>query len=194
MPITTSTVPASRSRTTACLLLRRQEAREHLDPHRVVGEALAERLAVLAREQRGRHEHDDLLAVLHRLERGAHRDLGLAVADVAAHEAVHRDRPLHVGLHVVDRLQLVGRLLERERLLDLVLPRRVGRERVAGRGEPLPVEHDELLGDLAHRAAHPGALLLEVGAAHRLSDGVSPPVYLRTSPTWSVGHVDLAVA
>ena len=36
------------------LLLRRQEAREHLHPHRVVGEPLAEGLAVLAREQRGR--------------------------------------------------------------------------------------------------------------------------------------------
>ena len=34
-----------------------EEPRQHLDPHRVVGEALAERLAVLAREQRGRHEH-----------------------------------------------------------------------------------------------------------------------------------------
>ena len=154
-------VDLARSRrraTTAFCSFGGEEARQHLDPHRVVREALAERLAVLVGEQRGRHEHRDLLAVLHRLERGAHRDLGLAVADVAAHQAVHRDRPLHVGLHVVDRLQLVGRLLERERLLDLVLPRRVGREGVAGRGEPLPVEHDELLGDLAHRAAHPGAL------------------------------------
>ena len=40
---------------------------------------------------------------------------------------------LHVGLHVVDGLQLVGRLLVREGLLQLVLPRRVGRERVARR-------------------------------------------------------------
>ena len=40
--------------TTARLLLRREEPREHLDPHRVVGEALAEGLAVLVREQRGR--------------------------------------------------------------------------------------------------------------------------------------------
>ena len=136
----------------------------------------------------------DLLAVLHRLERGAHRDLGLAEADVAAHQAVHRDRALHVALDVVDGLQLVGRLLERERLLHLVLPRRVGREGVARRGQPLPVEHDQLLGDLAHRAAHPRPLLLEVGAAHaverrRLAAGV-----LAHEPDLVGGHVDLAVA
>ena len=133
---------------------------------------------MLAREQRRRHEDGDLLAVLHRLERGAQRDLGLAVADVAADEAVHRDRPLHVGLDVVDRLQLVGRLLVRERLLDLALPRRVGRERVPGRREAPAVEHDELLRDLAHRAAHARPRLLPVGAAHavralgRLAAGV----------------------
>ena len=118
------------------LLLRGEEPREHLDAHGIVREALAERLAVLAREQRGRHEDRDLLAVEHRLGRGAQRDLGLAVADVAADEPVHRDRPLHVGLGLDDRLRLVGRLLVGERLLDLVLERRVGRERVARRREP----------------------------------------------------------
>ena len=87
---------------------------------------------MLVGEQRGRHEDRHLLAVLHRLERGPHRDLGLAEPDVAADEAVHRDRPLHVGLDVVDRVQLVGRLLVRERLLELALPRRVGRERRPG--------------------------------------------------------------
>ena len=55
--------------------------------------ALGEGLQVLADQQRRRHEDRDLLAVLDRLERRPHRDLGLAVADVAADEAVHRDRP-----------------------------------------------------------------------------------------------------
>ena len=119
VPMTMSTVPSCTPLHDFGLLLRRQEPREHLDAHRIVREALAERLAVLAREQRGRHEDRDLLAVEHRLGRGAQRDLGLAVADVAAHEPVHRDRPLHVGLGLDDRLGLVGRLLVRERLLDL---------------------------------------------------------------------------
>ena len=178
----------------ARLLLGRQEAREHLHPHRVVGEPLAERLAVLAREQRGRDEHHHLLAVLHRLERGAHRDLGLAVADVAAHEAVHRDRPLHVALHLFDGAQLVGRLLVGERLLHLVLPGRVGREGVTGRGEPLPVEHDQLLGDLLHRAADPRPLLLEVGAAHAVERRRLAARVLAHQPDLIGGHVDHAVA
>ena len=153
------------------LLLGREKARQHLDPHRVVREPLAERLAVLVGEQRGRDEHRHLLAVLHRFERGPDRHLRLAVADVAAHEAVHGHGSLHVGLDVLDGLELVGRLLVRERLLDLALPRRVGPEGVARRREPLPVEHDQLLGDLADGRAHPGARLLPVAAAHPVQRG-----------------------
>ncbi len=149
---------------------------------------------MLAREQRRRNEHHRLLAVLHRLERGAHRDLGLAVADVAAHEPVHRDRPLHVRLDLLDRAQLVGRLFEGERLLHLALPRCVDGERVAGRGQALAVEHDELFSDLLHRAAHARALALEVGAAHpverrRLAAGVLPD-----EPHLVGGYVHAAVA
>ena len=65
---------------------------------------------MLLREQRGGHQHGHLLAVLHRLERRPHRDLGLAVADVAADQPVHRDGLLHVPLDLVDRGELVGRL------------------------------------------------------------------------------------
>ncbi len=111
-------------------LARREEAGEHLDPDRVRGHAIAERREVLLREQRRGHEHADLHAVLHRLEGGTDRDLGLAEADIAAHEAIHRRVVLHVGLHVGDRLQLIGRLDVRKRLLHLVLPRRVGAERM----------------------------------------------------------------
>ena len=121
---------------------------------------------MLAREQRGRHEDRDLLAVEHRLGRGAQRDLGLAVADVAADQPVHRHRPFHVGLGLDDRLGLVGRLLVGERLFDLVLERRVGPERVTDGREPAPVQHDELARDVAHRLAHLGPRLVPVGAAH----------------------------
>ena len=46
------------------LFLRRQEPRQHLDPYRIVREPLAEGLAVLACEQRGRYEDRDLFAVM----------------------------------------------------------------------------------------------------------------------------------
>ena len=120
---------------------------------------------MLLGEQGRRHEDRGLLAVLDRLEDGAHRDLGLAEADVAADEAVHRGGPLHVRLDVVDRLELVGGLDVGERLLELDLPGGVGREGVAGLAEAALVEHDELLGDLAHGAAHPRLGALPVAAA-----------------------------
>ncbi len=164
--MTMSTSPAATRRGHRARLRRGEEPRQDLDAHRRLGEAVAEGLEVLLREQRRRDEDRDLATVLHGLERGAQRDLGLAEADVAAHQAVHRGRRLHVGLDRVDRLELVRGLLERERRLDLVLPGRVRRERVPlGRESPL-VEHDQLLGDLGDRRAHLGLRPGEVRPAH----------------------------
>jgi hypothetical protein len=74
-------------------------------------EALAKGLVVLARQQRGRHDHRDLLAVHRRDEGGAQRHLGLAEADVAADQPVHRLAAPEVVEHVVDRAVLVVGLL-----------------------------------------------------------------------------------
>ena len=157
----------------------REEPGQHLDAHGVAGEAVAEGLVVLLGQQRGGHQHRHLLAVLHRLEGGPDGDLGLSEAHIAAHQAVHRVALLHVTLHLGDRHELVGRLLVRERLLQLALPRRVLWERVARLVDPLLVEHHELLGDLAHRGAHLGLGLLPAVAAEpaeggRLATGVVP--------------------
>ena len=95
-------------------LLRAPEAGQFRDLHRPVGEAVAEGLEMLLGEQRGRAEDHHLLAVGDRDERGAQRDLGLAEADVAAHQAVHRLAGRHVGDHRLDRRRLVGGLLEAE--------------------------------------------------------------------------------
>ena len=97
---------------------------------RELAHPLGERVEVLLGQQRRRHQHGHLLAVLHRLERRAHRDLGLAVADVAADQPVHRDGLLHVVLDLLDRGELVGRLGVREGVLQLALPRGVRAERV----------------------------------------------------------------
>ena len=57
-----------------------------------IGETLAERSLMLIGENRRRNEHRDLSLGLHRLERCAHRDFGLAIADVADEQPVHRAR------------------------------------------------------------------------------------------------------
>jgi hypothetical protein len=90
-----------------------------------------------------------------RLERSAQRDLGLAVAHVAADQAVHGALLLHVGLDPLDRLALVGRLLPGELRLELAQP--LGVLRVAEARAPLAlrVEVDELAGQLLGGA--PGA-------------------------------------
>ena len=62
------------------------------------------------------------------LEGGAQGNLGLAIADVAADQAVHRPRPLHVLLYGLDRRCLVGRLLPRKARLKVELPLGIFRE------------------------------------------------------------------
>ena len=120
------------------------QAGDALDPERQVGEALAEGAEVLLGEDRGRHQHHHLLAVGGRLDRGPQRDLGLAEADVAADQPVHRPLGLHVALHRLDRLQLVGGLAVGEGRLHRDLPLAVGREGVAPAGAPLGVEVEQL--------------------------------------------------
>ena len=74
-------------------------------------------------------------------------------------------RALHVALQFLDRRALVGRLDERERVLHLVLPRRVLTEGVALGVDPLLVQHHEFLGDLADGGPDLALGLGEVAAA-----------------------------
>ena len=148
-----------------------EEAGQHLDADRVAPEAVGEGVAVLLGEERGGHQDRDLLAGLDGLERGADRHLGLAEADVAAQQAVHREAGLHVVLHVADGVELVGRLDEGEALLQLVLPGRVVAEGEAGSVAPPLVQHDQLLGDLPHGGPDPALGLLEVRAAEAVERG-----------------------
>ena len=102
MPITTSRRALLQSRQDCTVLGRRAEARQHLDADRIAFEAGLEGLEVLLREHRRRHEDGHLLAREHGEEGRAHRHLGLAEADVAAHQPVHRPPAPQVGEHVVD--------------------------------------------------------------------------------------------
>gem|GEM_PF-2882498 len=110
------------------------EARQHFHFHRERHQAFLEAFEVLLREDGGRHQHGDLLAVHHRLERGADGDLGLAVADVAADQAIHRLGRFHVAFDLVNGTLLVRGLGVGEGRLELALPGRVLAEGVSGQG------------------------------------------------------------
>jgi hypothetical protein len=139
------------------LLLGRLEARQLGELDRPVGEAVGEGLVVLLGEQGGRAQHHHLLAVGHRDEGGAQRDLGLAEADVAAHQAVHRAAGFHVGHHRVDGGLLVGRGLEAEGLGEGFEVMLLEVEAVAGAGGALGIEREQFGGGVAH--LHRGFLL-----------------------------------
>ena len=98
--------------------LSRLEAREFGDANRPVvahlSEAVAEGLEVLFAEQRGRAQHSDLLAASHGAKRGAQSDFGLAEADVAANQPIHRTTGFHVVDYGVDGGCLIGRFLKAE--------------------------------------------------------------------------------
>ena len=131
------------------------QPRDHLDLDRELAQALAEGAEVLLGEDRRRDEHHHLLRAGDGLQRGAHRHLGLAVADVAADQPVHRARRLHVLADRLDRLQLVRRLAVGERALQLLLPVGVGLEGVARAGPALRVEGEQLSRQLAGGPARP---------------------------------------
>ena len=156
------------------LLGRRNEPGEETDRERERPEALAERRVVLGREHGRRHEHGHLLAVLDRLERAAQGDLGLAVANVANDEPVHRPAGFHVELHLGGGAQLVGRLLVREARLHLGLPGRVDREGVTARGCPGRVQGQQLLGKVGDRALDPLLRAQPLAAAEPARAGASP--------------------
>ena len=166
VPITTSTVPSAASSTT-CFCAAGWTNRDSI--FTVTGNGAKrsrERHEVLFGEQRRRDEHRDLRPVHHRLERRADRDLGLAEPHVATEEPVHRERPFHVVLDLVDHPDLVGRLLERERILELALPRHVRSERVSRHRHPNRVEPHELARHVANSALDLGRGARPVRAAH----------------------------
>ena len=144
---------------------------------------------MLLDEQGGGHEHGHLLALLDRLEGRPDRDLGLAVADVAADQSVHRDRLLHIGFDLVDGRELVGGLHVVEGVLELPLPGSVGAVGVADRGLTCRVEADEFAGDLLDGLARLGLRRLPVGAAHLVQARALPADIAADLVESVAGHV-----
>ena len=140
-------------------------AGEQLDFDREALHPAEHRLVVLPGEDGGRHQHRHLFAVHHRLKGGAEGDLGLAEADIAAEQPVHRRLRLHVVFDLGDAFELVVRLVVFEAGFEIPLPFGVGREGEAFRLHPLGVQLGELLGHVLDGRFDPAAGLLPFGAA-----------------------------
>ena len=98
---------------------RRDQPRQPPDVDREALKPLDEIRVMLAREQRRRADQRDLLAGHRHDEGGAQRDLGLAEADVAADQPVHRLAGFEVAEHVLDRAVLVVGFLVGEAVDEL---------------------------------------------------------------------------
>ena len=119
------------------------------------GEALAEVLRVLAREQRRRHDDRGLLAVDRRGEGGAQRHLRLAEADVAADEPVHRPAGGEIVERRFDGVRLVLRLVIGKAGAEFVVePLRRNQPR-RGPGHALRRDADQLARHFAHPLLQP---------------------------------------
>ena len=141
----------------------------HLD--RPAGEPLAEGLEMLPRQQ-GRRADDGHLLPAHGHDKGGpQRDLGLAEADVAADQSIHRRALAEVLQHIADGVQLVVRLLIGEAGAELV--EQPLRRHNGGRGpqRPLGRKRDQPLGHVAQTG-------LGLGLA-RLPARAAQPVQLR---------------
>ena len=120
-------------------------------------------------------EHHGLLARQRGLEGGPYGDLGLAEADVPAHEAVHRMRALHVRFDGRDGGFLIRGLLVGEALLELPLPLPVLGKGEAGGRCPLGVQPQELAGERLDPLADPVRDLRPRRAAELVEAGPLAP-------------------
>ena len=100
--------------------------RQVIDAHGEVLETFGEGAVVLVGEHGGGDEDGHLLAVVASLEGGTDSHFGLAEAHIAADETIHGTGRLHVALHLLCSLELVGRVFEHETGFELVLHLRVG--------------------------------------------------------------------
>ena len=151
-------------------LFRRAEAADHFDGDGKGREALLESFVVLKRQDGGGREHGDLLVVADGLEGGAHGDFCLAVTDIAAEQAVHRELRLHVALHVGDGLRLVVGLVVFEGVFELLHPLGVGGEDMTLRSLALRVELEQFVGHVLHRLADAGLGFGPGGRAEMIQD------------------------
>ena len=124
------------------LLGRGAEPGEDVDIDREALEPLAGGHVVLLSQDRGGNEDGDLLGVHDRLHGGAKGDLGLAEADVAAEQSVHRHTALHIVLNLVNADNLIWGFLVLKACLKVALPLVVGGKRITLRLHSRGIKRD----------------------------------------------------
>ena len=129
--------------------LGRDQAGGLRDIDRKTAKTFGKILAVLPRQQRGRHHHGDLLALERDRKRRAQRHLGLAEADVAADQPVHRTAAFEVLQRGRDGPKLVLGFLIGEARAELVIDMRLHRHFRRFVQMPLGRDLDQFAGDLA---------------------------------------------
>ena len=127
------------------LLLFRAEARHHIDGHGKRSHAREQRLIMLKRKNRRRHEDRGLISVLRRFESRSERDLGFSVAHISAEQTIHRVLPLHVGFDILNRAELPVRLFIFERSGKFGGHFRIRRKRDSLRAAAARIKLDQLL-------------------------------------------------
>ena len=156
VPIRMSTPPAAARLRTSRISALGPEPVDDLDNERKLGHPRREAAMVLLGQDRGRHQHGDLLAGVDGLEGRADGDLGLAVADVAADQAVHRLLSAMSRLTASIAASWSGVSSIRKGGLELGHPVAVlggiGKPRLAG---ALGLDVEQLLGQVDDGLGHP---------------------------------------
>ena len=143
----------------------------------------------------GRHD-GNLVAVFHRDDRGQERHDGLAGADVALQQALHRPRALQVSHNLRERLALPFRQLERQHrartLADAIVDLRdqaLAHLRVLVTPKRQPrLEYEEVLEHQpALRRRHERVQLIDVGFWRRKMR--RPQRRLSTRPALTLQHI-----
>ena len=179
-----------------CRVFRRDQPRELRDAHGQALEAVAEGGEMLAAQQRGGDDDRGLLARERGDERGAQRDFGLAVAHVAADEAVHRLALAQVVEAFGDGALLVFGLGPRKLRGEFVVKGGAYGERRRGAQGALGGGPDQRLGHVAQAVLHARLARLPRGPAEAVEGDVRRPAAAVARQHLDVLHrqVELVVA
>ena len=128
--------------------LRCCEPGEHRDADRIASQALLQVVVMLLDKDGGRRKKHRLFSVHDALKYRAKSNLRFSESDIAAQESVHGLFRLHVSLDVLDRIQLIFRLLIGEIVFKLRLPYCVRGKSISIDGLSFRIELDEVKSEL----------------------------------------------